>query len=104
MITIKEEYLKRLGTVPDRVLAAEAGVSLQAIFTARQNRKIEPHYKHNDTPLKKLSRDNYQMLIGELGKSRDTALARKYDISREYVRQLRVRNNVAKFSNFIQST
>jgi hypothetical protein len=101
MTTLKEQFMNRLGTVPDRVIAEEAGVSLQTVFTARNKSSIKPFHKHVDIPLKKLTEKNFASLCSELGKSRDSVLGRKYEVSREYVRQLRVRFNIPKFSQFV---
>jgi hypothetical protein len=54
--------------------------------------------KHSITTLKKLTIEILDNINKELGTQRDSVLARKYNISREYIRQLRNKQNIPKYS------
>lgn len=90
-------HVKLLGTVPDRVVAEKANVSIQVIFTERRKRDIKAFSPHIMTKRKKLTEENFMSLISKLGKVKDIVLASDYGISREYVRQLRNHRNITKF-------
>lgn len=100
-LSLTDEQIIKLGKVPDRVIAEELGVSIQVVYAERTSRHILPCGKHSEIAYKKLSMSSHQTLITELGRERDSILARKYGISREYVRQLRNRYNIPKYSIFI---
>lgn len=93
------EWRDKLGTVPDRLVAEALGVSIQTIYGVRTNLKIKPCGKHERTHHTKMEPDMYDLLIKELGTVKDNHLAKKYGISREYIRQLRIKNSIEKFSH-----
>lgn len=100
-MSMLKEDIKRLGKAPDRVIAEEIGSTVQAVFTERKSRHIPAFGKHSIVHYKKLTEEDYEELISLLGLRRDSILARTYGVSREYVRQLRLKFNKPKFSNQI---
>ena len=88
----------KLGKVPDSVLADEVGVSVQTIFAERSSHKISACRKHTVIYYKKLTEEQHSSLVKELGTKRDSILSRIYGVSREYVRQLRIKHSIPKFS------
>lgn len=93
-----KEYLEKLGKVPDRVIAEALNVTTQTVYGYRKAANIAPYGKHDKTHHTKLSDSDFKALIAALGTQRDAILAKTFGVSREYVRQLRVKHNIKKYS------
>jgi len=93
-----EDYRLRLGTASDSTIAKEFNIPKHKVFRNRVEYSIPPYRKHLLTRKKiKLERAEFDELINKIGKAPDTHIATEFKISREYVRQLRLRHNVKKY-------
>jgi hypothetical protein len=99
-IALPATIIERLGTAPDRILAEEANVSIQTIYSTRTMLNISPCGKHTFSKNRKVNAQQMERLVAQLGFMRDSVLSREFGISREYVRQLRQKYNVPTFSKF----
>lgn len=91
------EVIEKLGTMTDKAISDTFDVPIQVVHTTRADLGIPAYRKHSVTYLKKLSRDDFDKLRGLLGKQRDTKLATDFNVSREYIRQLRVKFSVPRY-------
>lgn len=101
-IKFTKKHISMLGNVPDRIVAEKLGVSIQTVQAERVSLGIKPKRQHEKKHLKKLSEKEFSELISNLGVKRDSELSRTFNISREYVRQLRLKNNKLKYSDTIK--
>jgi hypothetical protein len=93
----KDQY-EKLGKVPDRVIAEVIGVTTQTVYGYRTAAGIPPYGKHDKSHHTKLSDADFKALVAALGTQRDSILARTFAVSREYVRQLRLKYKIKRFS------
>jgi hypothetical protein len=97
---MKKYDLSKLGKQSDASLAKEWGISAVRVGQLRKQHNIECF----DAPAN-LVRDNtpsdIKYDLSRLGKEKDIELAKEWGITRERVRQLRLKNNIDKFTNNI---
>ena len=98
-LVLTPEWEAKLGVVHDRVIAEQFGVSTQTIYGIRTAKNIKPCGKHHQTHHTKMEPAAFDSLVKELGTMRDSHLAKKYNVSREYIRQLRTKQGIAKYFN-----
>ncbi len=77
----RQELISKLGTVVDRSLAKEFGVTLSLVYHLRQKLKIEPKRSNNITP----------EIIALLGKVTDTEISEKFDMAQSNISRIRTK-------------
>lgn len=86
--------MAKLGKVTDRVIASEYGITGAAVHLIRRKYNIPPCATVKHGPKLRDIETSYPGMFDRLGKDRDSALAAEYGISRERVRQYRLRYNI----------
>jgi hypothetical protein len=85
-----------VGVVGDLALANRAGVSHAIARRWRTERGIKPYRLHSN-PHPRKGAGARKELVGRLGTTTDAILSEEYGLSRERIRQLRVKNGIKRF-------
>ena len=91
----------RLGTVPDKVIAVELGVTRKVVWKYRRKRGI-PHQRTRATAAREKARKDAlaslpRMLKKNLGKATDVALAEEYEVPVMLVRAARLDAGIGRW-------
>lgn len=91
-VKLTEDILHELGKVPDAVIANNLNVTIQTIYKIRLKLNIPACRKHDKKHYKKIPENVMIEIVSKLPTNKDADLARMYEVSREYIRQIRLKH------------